>query len=189
LAEKAERAEQQAEAPALRKTGINVSFGRREEHAGAKVITIKRTRPEGKGKTSTPPPPEPSQSKTANENKANHGVDGADQGPDGVDQPPDGVDHGVDVVSMAKADIDTNKSLKNNAGVDGADGDDVSSFPSGPAGNGADRLCAQCNGGVPTGSDAPTVKVGDVWLHGACRRFWLQETTSSRKAKGGKSNE
>jgi hypothetical protein len=83
-------------APALRKVGIDISFGRREEHAGAKVITIKRTRPEGKGKTSTPPPPKPSQSKKPNENGANHGVDGADQGPNGVDPAPHGVDHGVD---------------------------------------------------------------------------------------------
>jgi hypothetical protein len=77
------------------------------------------------------------------------------------------------MVSMAKAGIDTDKSLKNNDSVDGAD---VSSFPSGPAGNGADRLCAQCKAGVSTGSDAPTVRVGDVWLHaGPCRRFWFQE--------------
>ena len=164
-------------APTLRKgAGINVTFGRREEHAGAKVITIKRAHPEGKGKTSKPSTPQPEQNEKPNKTNAVNGGDGVDQGPNGVDLWPAGVDHGVDVVSIPARTIDTDKPLKNNGGVDGGDGGGLSTFPS--VGNGNSRLCIQCGDPIRPGREITIRSTGSGELaavHEGCLNGWRSQ--------------
>ena len=101
-------------APPLRKVGIHIAFDR-EGHGGPKVITIQaRRQPEEEGKRSTPPTPLSPNGKEPSK------INGAgDAG--GVDP----VSMGDDPVSMVTREFDTTKSLENNAGGDGGDGDDV----------------------------------------------------------------
>ena len=46
-----------------------------------------------------------------------------------------------------------------------------------PTQEGIGLVCAQCGGGLETDppADAPDMKVGDVWLHADCRRFWAPD--------------
>jgi hypothetical protein len=49
----------------------------------------------------------------------------------------------------------------------------------------SEKICAQCGGGPSTDppTDAPTVLVGDVWVHPECLRFWISEHKSQDAAR------
>jgi hypothetical protein len=167
-------------APALRKTGIHVAFPPRVGHASTRVISITARR-----HTEQRPETSPASSASAAENKKPDeinticGNDADDlptmadnQGSSGAGDPPT-VTPGATVGTKP-----LNKKAADDA--DGADGIFPHQSGGTRSGNGADalvdRVCAQCGGGISTGSDAPTVKVGlHVWVHdGSCRKFWVR---------------
>lgn len=73
--------------------------------------------------------------------------------------------------SAPKASADMTNETGHLMGVAADNADDADDFGQSSAG----AICAQCNAGRSTGSDAPTIKVANgVWVHPACRKFWIE---------------
>jgi hypothetical protein len=142
-------------APALRKTGIHISFTR-DGRARTRTIRIEaRLEPDWTGET--PFAPSAPSASTAKPNEINNPADEAAD----------------DERTMANPSIVRTTPLKSNTVDDADDADDVLHRKSGKADTNRDRGCAQCQGPVDGKERKFTVDGEHVWLHPQCYRYLI----------------